>query len=210
MRITIFGASGRTGRALIETALAQGHTLTAHLRSEASGEGLPAGVRKVIGAIDDPAMLADALDQADAAISALGTTIRKPNTVLSDLTRAIVTAMQGAAVPRMVCITSLGVGDSYPQVAGLFMRTLIKTLGKEIWADKGRQEEVIAASALDYLIVRPGGLTNKPGTGKWRAKDAGVAVKGTQMIPRADVAAFCLSECTAPSLHRARITLLAG
>lgn len=210
MNFTIFGASGRTGKALAETAWAQGHGVTAHLRSAARGESLPSGVRRVIGAIDDPEVLADALGDTDAVISALGTTIRKPNTVLSDMTRGIIEATHKAGVERFVCITSLGVGDSYPQVAGFFMRTLIKTLGKEIWADKARQEAVIAASELDYVIVRPGGLTTKPGTGQWRALDASEPVAGTQMIAREDVAAFCIAQCTNPTISRETVTLLAG
>lgn len=209
MNITIFGASGRTGKALAVQALAQGHQVTAHLRSEARGDALPAKLRKVTGAIDDPAVLADALVGADAVISALGTTIRKRNTVLSDITRGVVAAMEEAGVKRFVCISSLGVGDSYAQVTGFFMRTLIKTLGKEIWADKLRQEQVIAASSVDYVIVRPGGLTDKYGSGSWRAIDASENVQGTQMIPREDVAAFCLKEAAQPSLSRKTITLLA-
>ncbi|QIQ86598.1 NAD(P)-dependent oxidoreductase [Erythrobacter sp.] len=195
MRIAVFGSTGRTGRLLCERALARGHEVTAHCRNAGKIADLDPAIRRVEGDLSDTAAIARALDGADVAVSALGTTSRKPNTVLSDATKAILAAMEQAGTRHFAAVTSLGCGDSYGQVNSRLMKLIIKTLAKEIWADKERQEEAIMRAGLDYLIVRPGGLTKGEASGEWTELRGGQRSKGKQMIARADVADYILTRC---------------
>jgi uncharacterized protein YbjT (DUF2867 family) len=207
MRLTIFGATGKTGRLLCEGALAQGCQVTAFARNPAKLDDLADQIEIVAGTLEDVGAIMRAIAGAQAVVSALGTFDRKPNTVLSEGTRQIVRAMEASGVMRLVAITSLGCGSSRTQVNSWVMRLLIKTLAREIWADKDRQEEVIKASSLDYLIVRPGGLTDKPARGSWTVLRPGEKSRGRQMIPRADVAAYILERLVAGELGREEVVL---
>lgn len=195
MKITIFGSSGRTGRILCTAALSRGHEVTAHVRSPDGIADLDPAIERVVGELSDSATLARAVSGSRIVISALGTTERKPNTVLSDATLRILAEMKAAGAGHFAAITSLGCGDSYGQVNSRLMKLVIRTLAKEIWADKDRQERAIARSGLDYLIVRPGGLTDKPPSGSWTELRSGDRMKGKQMIARADVADYILDRC---------------
>lgn len=207
MRLTIFGATGKTGLSLCEQALAKGFKVTAYVRDPAKLGDLAERLTVVKGSLKDTAALAQAVHGADAVVSALGTFDRKPNTVLSDATRRIIAAMESEGVPRLVAVTSLGCGASKVQVNSRIMRLLIKTVAKEIWGDKDRQEQVIDASGLDFLIVRPGGLTDKPAHGTWTVLREGESQKGKQMIARADVAAFILERLNQGELGREKLVV---
>ncbi|MEM6585606.1 MAG: SDR family oxidoreductase [Pseudomonadota bacterium] len=207
MQLAIVGATGKTGLLLCEQALAKGHAVTAYVRDPAKLGTLGDRLSVVEGTLEDAEALSSAVRGADAVISALGTVDRKPNTVLSDATRRIVRAMEEEGVARLAAITSLGCGASRDQVNSRLMRFLIKTVAKEIWADKDRQEDVIRASELDYLIVRPGGLTDRPARGSWTIMREGEAQKGRQMIARADVAAFILQKLESGELGREAVVI---
>ena len=208
MRIVVFGANGRSGQALCSQALKRGHGVVAYVRDKAKMADADPQIVVVQGDLEDGNTMREAFNGADAVVLALGTTDRKPNTVLSDGTRRIMAAMEAVDVDRIAAITSMGCGDSKAQVNSWIMRLVIRTFAKEIWADKDRQEAAIKASNLDYLIVRPGGLTNKPATGSWTELHAGEYSKGSQMIPREDVATYILNRLESPQLGREIVGLV--
>lgn len=202
MKIALFGATGRTGRLVLDQALAAGHTVTALARTP---DALPAHERLSVvkGGMHDGAAIDQVVAGADAAISCLGTVNRKPNTELSDATRLILARLAAAGVERSVWVTSIGCGDSLPQLRSFVFRELIvKRLAKNIWADKDRQEAAIAESAGAWTIVRPGGLTDKEPTGAWTVIGGGDAQPTRIMIPRADLAAMLLAAAQDPALAR--------
>jgi putative NADH-flavin reductase len=108
-------------------------------------------------------------------------------------TQRILTAMQETGVRRIVVVTSLGVGDSREQIAWPFRVIMDLTL-KPILAAKAEQEQLVKASGLDWIIVRPGGLTDGPKTGRYRF-GLDRLLKGGR-ISRADVAEFVLRQVT--------------
>src|SRR5262245_35899357 len=103
MRIAILGASGRTGRHLVEQAVAQGHQVTAIVRNP---DGLPSGlhgaVRLVQAEVMHPDAIAPALVDADTVVSALSGPGRAPSGVWSESTRSIVQAMREASLRRFI------------------------------------------------------------------------------------------------------------
>jgi putative NADH-flavin reductase len=117
-------------------------------------------------------------------------------TILSGGTRNIVQAMQKLGVKRFICESSLGIGDSKGNLGFVYNYLLVPLFLWGFFADKEVQERIIKDSTLDWVIVRPGALTNRPGTGAYQA---GMSVGHwffTPRISRADVADFMLKQLT--------------
>jgi putative NADH-flavin reductase len=193
MKIALFGATGGTGRQVLAQAIAGGHSVKALVRdpTKLSSED---GLSLVPGHMHDAASIARALEGADAAIVALGTTNRKANTELSDATRLILAEMAKAGVARSSWVTSIGCGDSLPKLKRFIFRELIvKRLAKEIWADKNRQEALIQASSGAWTIMRPGGLRDEPAhVVPYQVIEGGAEQPTLIVSPRACVADFLL------------------
>lgn len=194
MRILVLGATGPTGRLIVQAARAAGHEVTALVRSPAKAQGL-GEARLVEGDARDPAALARALEGADAVVSSLGTPASpfRPVTLLSTATRALVEAMRAAGVRRLVCITGIGAGDSRGHGGLLFDRVLMPLLLRHVYADKDRQEAIVRASGLDWVLVRPAVLNDKPARGAVRALTDLAGVHGGT-VARADVARFVVEQ----------------
>jgi uncharacterized protein YbjT (DUF2867 family) len=62
--------------------------------------------------------------------------------------------------------------------------------------DKTRQEQLIAASGVNWVVVRPGALTNGPKRGRYRHGRKVGSFLWTERISRADVADFMLNQMT--------------
>lgn len=195
MKILVIGATGGTGQAIVREALAKGHDITALVRSQAKARPLLPGIEMVEGDARDRAAVARALSGCDTVISSLGTreiTQRKV-TVMSDATRALVVAMNERGVRRLVCITGVGAGDSAGHGGFVYDRLIKPMILRTIYQDKDRQEAIIRASDLDWVIVRPTVLTDKPATGQVHATVDLRGIHGGE-IPRADVAAFVVAQ----------------
>ena len=193
MNLVIFGATGGTGRLLVEQALEQGHNVTAFARNPAAVTAQHPNLKVVQGDALDYASVEPVVKGKEAVLSALGVRKLGRTTVLSEGTRNILMAMEQHGVKRLIVESSLGVGDSkgqFPWYLGIMVRVFLRN----IYADKEVQERFIRASGVDWTIVRPAGLTNGPRTGVYR-QWVGVPdspIKG--WISRADVAEFMLRQ----------------
>ena len=193
MNIVIFGATGPLGRRITQAALAGGHQVTAFVRTAGRLDPHPA-LREVTGDVLDPDSVAAAIPGHDAVISALGHS--SPSAAGHDLypgASHIISAMQTAGVSRLIWISSHGVGDARGHSGFVFERIFVPLRLRAEFADKERQEAVVAASDLDWTIVRPARLTNGPATGRLRAQ-ARLPVTIRDSISRADVAQFVIHE----------------
>jgi putative NADH-flavin reductase len=194
-RIEVAGSRGcrRTGRLIVEQALSQGHDVAALVRSPGKASDLK-GARLITGDPRDEHALRKALKGRDAVVSALGTPaspFREVN-LLSAATRALVRAMNAEHVSRLVCITGIGAGDSAGHGGFLFDNLIFPLLLRKVYADKNRQEAIIRESALDWVIVRPSVLNDKPGRTVRAFTDLHDFRGGT--ISREDVASFVLAQ----------------
>jgi putative NADH-flavin reductase len=195
MRLTIFGASGGTGKQLVEQALAGGHQVTAVVRDPAR-LAVPAqpGLQVVTADIMDPASILPAVTGADAVLTAAGPRGTGPTTVITDSVRSIAAAMDKTGTRRLLALSGSIVADDGE---GLFLRYVLKpvarrTFLRHVCADMRQAEAVIAASDLDWTIMRPPALTDGPATGRYRtAFDRGLP-RGIR-VSRADLAACMLS-----------------
>jgi putative NADH-flavin reductase len=195
MRITLFGATGGTGRQFIRHACAAGHEVTAVVRDPDRLTEPHPGLRVVQADVMDPAAIESAVADRDAVVSAVGSRAgRVPTTVCGDSAQSIVTAMQRAGVRRLVVVSAgtLTTEGDGPMMR-LVMKPLVRKLFQDTIVDKRRMEEIVRASGLEWTIVRPPRLTDGPRTGTYRtATDRNV--RGALRVSRADVA-DCILRC---------------
>ena len=119
------------------------------------------------------------------------------------MTRALVNAMKAKQVSRLVCITGLGAGDSAGHGGFLFDDLIFPLLLRKVYVDKNRQEAIVRDSGLDWVLVRPSVLNDKPGRGSVRAFTDLTGYHGGA-ISREDVASFVLDHVRDDTwLHRA-------
>lgn len=186
MRITIVGGSQGTGAQLAELALSAGHEVTVVSRSGRA----PVGASKAIGSATDPGLVAAAVAGADAVVVTVGGAkgVRHQRAAA---TRTVISAMQEAGVRRLLVQSSLGAGDSAAQLPIPLNLITPLVLAKPL-ADHNAQEAAVKDSGLDWTIVRPAGLSDKPATGSWQALEVGDEGRLRGTIPRADLAACML------------------
>jgi uncharacterized protein YbjT (DUF2867 family) len=166
MNILVLGATGATGRLIVNQALTKGHAVVALVRSKARAADL-AGAELVEGDARDADALTRAVASCDAVVSSLGSAMSpfREVTMLSMATRALVGVMVKPNIRRLVCITGIGAGDSRGHGGFLYDRLLLPLMLRNVYEDKDRQENAIRASALDWIIVRPTALNDKPPRG---------------------------------------------
>ena len=200
MNLAVLGATGGTGRLVVEQALAAGHTVTALVRSPEKLAVSNPNLNVVAGQATDPSAVARVLDRADALISTLG----GGGSVISDSARAIVEAAHKAGVNRVVLLSSFLVErDRFNPVTrlltGLAMGSMIK--------DKSAGEKALRESNLDWTIVYASFLTDGPAGGHV----AVLTEKGrwtlSYKIARADVAAWLLRAANSPETSRRTVTI---
>jgi putative NADH-flavin reductase len=210
MRLTIVAATGGIGRHLLEQAVAADHDVTAVVRNPM---GLSRDVRTVVAdlAAADPAALESAVAGADAALSGLGPRSMSETGIASQGTRAIVQAMQATGVRRVIVVSAAPIG-TVPSPArpkpprhdpgdGFLMRHLFshvaKTLFRKHYADLALMEDLLLGSGLDWTVLRPPRLTDKPLTGSYRVA-YGQNVRGGWSVSRTDVAHLMLGVLEQP------------
>jgi putative NADH-flavin reductase len=187
MRLFILGATGGTGKQLVDAALQRGHYVTAFVRS-------PEKIRRhdrlriVEGDPRSTEQLASALPGHDAILSALGAIGRGQTTLLGDCARSTVTAGNASSVKRLFVVSSALL---FPD-AGLIGTVLRRFVFGHVLHDSLGMEQVVKNSGLDWTIVRPVRLTNGPCTERWRFEQDLIPRRGFS-ISRADVAHFLLA-----------------
>jgi nucleoside-diphosphate-sugar epimerase len=195
MRLAVFGATGGTGRALVEQALTIGHEVTAFARSpDRLGLGAHPRLRTVVGDALDGRGVDDAVRDQDAVLSALGTRPWRHQDICSAGTTHIVAAMRARGVRRLIALSSLGVGDSRGRMSRLARAGATLVL-RHALEDKHRMETMLRdgdGRDLDWVVVRPAVLLDATPRAHWRVADDGTVTGGC--IGRADVAAFMLEQ----------------
>jgi putative NADH-flavin reductase len=198
MRVIVFGASGGTGREIVKQALERGHDVTAFVRNPEKVAKIGLSHQRLSvarGDVMDAASVEAAMPGHDAALIAIGhRRYLGPSRIVSQGTQHIVAAMQKHGVRRVVCETALGVGDSSGRLGLYYTLFVIPFILPFYWYDKGRQERVVRGSPLEWVIVRPGQLTNGRKRGQYRHGPKVGDYLSSVSISRADVADFMLNQ----------------
>ena len=202
MKIVIFGSTGGTGRELVAQALARGHHVTAQARSPEKLADLERPNLEVVrGDVLDPSDVERAVTGHEAILCAVGAGPER-TTVREDGTRNIVAAMEATGVRRLVCLSSLGVGDSRANLPLFTRYVIVGIFLRHAFADHERQEAVVRNSSLDWTIVRPPHLKDGPRTGEYRHGFPPTERSIQGWISRADVADFMLDQLTVDAYVR--------
>lgn len=192
MNVIIFGATGSVGRHLVEQALCEGHGVTAFARDPSVLELTHANLTHRAGDVLDAATVQAAIAGHAAVIVALGA--GRKGAVRAAGTRNIIAGMKRHGLRRLVCASTLGVGDSYPALNFFWKWIMFGLLLREAFADHHEQEDAIRESGLDWVIVRPGAYTDGPATGVYNTGFAPAEKNIALKISRADVARFMLEQ----------------
>ncbi|WP_106400068.1 NAD(P)-dependent oxidoreductase [Actinocorallia populi] len=203
MKLTVFGATGGTGRLLVRQALEAGHHVTAVVRDPARLPIDHPALDAVVADVLDAASLRPALDGRDAALSALGPHGRKDTAgVCSSAISAILEAMETAGVRRVVALSAqpvLRTGAGEPLWSRMTVRPLVRAVYRNVYADLDLMERRLTRSGSDWTVLRPPYLTDAPATGGYRsAVDANVPGSMT----RADLARALLDVLDEPATIR--------
>ena len=192
MRLLILGATGPTGRNLVDQALAAGHEVTALARNASRLTVAHPRLAVVGGDATDARTLEDAMGGKDAVLSALGAGNSLRSQIASRAMAALIPAMRARALERVIFLSSFGVGESCGQ-ASLLQRIAFRTMLRQIFADKAKADAMLRASGLDWTLVYPTLLTDGARAGRYRVGER-LAMSGMPRISRADVAAFMLAQ----------------
>lgn len=209
MKVIVFGATGGTGRELLAQGAAAGHEMTAFARKSfepLSGSAAAAQPRVFSGDVLDPEAVKNAIKGQDAVLSCLGSRPWRHVDICSRGMASIIPAMQAAGIKRVVAMSSLGVGRPDEPRGGLIIRLGGATLLRKPFRDKLAMEQMLERSDLEWIIVRPGFLTDGKPKGSLRATDDGSLTGG--VLTRADTAAFMLKQLTSNEWLRRKPVLV--
>ncbi|WP_063020884.1 NAD(P)-dependent oxidoreductase [Nocardia niwae] len=202
--IAVLGATGRTGRMVVDRALARGHRVAAIVRPATTAA--PARGATVVTADPcAPGALAGVLDDHDAVISALGATGHGPTAVYSTATAEVIAAVR----PDARLLVSSSAALDVPADAGPGTKLLTAALRgvmRYTYADMTRMENLLAQSDLCWTVVRPTRLTDAPAGGRPRVSP-GARRKVGPRTARANLADYLLDAIYDPYTYRSVVAL---
>ena len=188
-KILIIGASSGVGLEAVKA-------VRAFARSAANIAIADPNLERFPGSALNGKDVSAALADVDAVILALGIPLGAqmllgPVRLFSEATRVLIPAMEAAGVKRLVCVTGFGAGDSHSSIGRLQGLGFRLVFGRA-YADKDTQESLIRQSRLEWVIARPGILTNGPGTRRYKTLEAPGSWRNG-VISRTDVADFLVT-----------------
>ena len=178
MRVLVAGANGKIGKHLVRLLTENGHEVRAMIRSEDQAQPMrDLGGDPLVADLEGD--ISNAAAGCDAAVFTAGGgpgsgDAKKETVDFGGAVKLIETAREHGA-RRYVMISAMGAAD--PEAGPEGMRPYLRA--------KARADEALRESGLDYTIIRPGSLTNEPGTGR---VDAAESLGRRGEIPREDVA----------------------
>ena len=196
-RVLIIGANGGIGRQCVQQALDAGHFVTALLRNPAKLTQTHPHLQIVKGDITDLSSIKKHFQHQDMVISALGVSGGfggdKPTTLYSQGAATILTLMQETEIRRafFISASAIEISPVLPWYVRFAEKYIVQKLLKHMYADLRTMETIIKGTDLDWTIIRPPQLTNKPATGKYRFA-ANNFLENCLKISRGDVAHFII------------------
>jgi uncharacterized protein YbjT (DUF2867 family) len=201
MDVVVAGGHGKVGLRLLRRLAERSDRARGLIRNADHAADLEAsGAEPVLSDLEQEDDLAPHVEGADAIVFAAGAgpgsgPARKQTMDLGGAVK-LIDAARAVGIARYVIVSSMGAGN--PERASGPMRPYLEA--------KTQADERLAASGLDYTIVRPGGLTDEPGSGRIRA---GLELSFGQ-VSRDDVAATLVAVLDADNTIGKTFDLLAG
>ena len=194
MQLAILGGTGGIGGHVLSWALAAGHPVRALARRPETLPRRP-GLTVIGGDALDGAAVAETIAGADAVVSALGPRGAKADSLLAGAAANVVAAMDKTGARRLACVSAAGAYVTSDPDTGWLIKAVLPRVFAAQFADVRDMEDVIRDSGLDWTIVRPVRLVNRPGTGRYRVRPDFPPPHG-RTIARGDVAHFIAAVLT--------------
>jgi len=184
VKLFVIGATGRTGREVVQQALARNHHVTAFVRSPENISSKNERLTVLKGDAMEENELFRAMQNHDAVVSTLGPReVFKPSSMLHDSALATTRAMNRSGVKRLVVLSAAA---HFPgilnRIASFIMRNHMR--------DSLAMEAIVQASGLDWTIARPPRLTQE-GYMTYRSREDAAPRMGFSLSRKA-VAEFML------------------
>jgi putative NADH-flavin reductase len=198
MKLTIFGASGYSGKEILKQALAQGHQVIAFTRTKESITTTHPNLTVMEGSVLDASAVNKAIRNQDAVIQCLGIGGKgygKPNPIVSEATKVIVGEMGKENVSRLIAMSNVGAGNSMVAQSWVFKKIILPYFMKWlqiIIEDKNVMEPMIMNTNLNWTIVRCPNIVDKPAKQKITTSLDGKNLKLS--ITKADMATFIVDQ----------------
>jgi uncharacterized protein YbjT (DUF2867 family) len=202
MDVVIAGGHGKIALRLERLLTARGDRVRGLVRKREHFEDVSAaGAEPVLADLEDDIDLGPAVQGADAVVFAAGAgpgsgPERKKTVDLGGALK-LIEAAKAAGIDRYAIVSSMGADD--PTAPSGTFRLYLEA--------KAAADQAVRESGLDYTIVRPGGLTDDPGTG---LVDVAEKLGRRGSIPRDDVAAVLVAVLDTPSTIGTTFELLSG
>jgi uncharacterized protein YbjT (DUF2867 family) len=182
MKITVFGSTGGNGRLVLAEAIQRGHEVTAFARE---GSAL-VEVAGLAGVVQGDGRDRDAVEKAVTGQATVIVTVsgRGEADVVTGIARTVTAAMESLGVSRLVAASAYGMVATRPYV----MAGLVRKIFAQGFADQAAADRIIAASELDWTILRGTRLTAEPAKGPGR-RSTELFTKGPYSLPRSAFAA---------------------
>lgn len=195
MKVIIFGSTGTIGRHLVAQALEQGHKVTAFARHPSALDIEHENLMLYAGDVFDQKAVDQAVRGNDAVLVTLGSA-KLTGKVRSVGTEHIIKAMHKHQVRRLICQSTLGVGDSRKNLNFFWKYIMFGVLLRFVFKDHVAQEALVKQSQLDWVIVRPSAFTDDQIHGSVKYGQLPVSEKLILKIPRPNVASFMIRQLT--------------
>lgn len=195
MKIALLGATGGTGEAFVEMALEAGHEVTCIARTPSKIKTQHEHLKVVQGDVRKAESLKEGLVGQDLVMGIFGVSGMSAGMKATDLysvgAKNLVDAMKQVGPKRLIMVSSSAV--VYDATAPFFWNRILRPMMWRMYADMSQMELEVAASGLDWIIVRPPQLVDGPATGKLIVSHEALP-KGAHKITRADLAAFLMEQ----------------
>ncbi len=188
MKVIVFGATGRTGKLVVEQALEAGHVVTAVARNPSAVETRHKRLTVVQGNVLELPTIESAMRNQEAAVLALNNSSGQPSIVHATGSANIIQAMKSAGAKRLVCVSASGL-DPGGLVERLVARFILWQILRDHYNDLAKMEANVKDSGLDWTIVRPPRLLDSPRTGQYKVA-VNSHLRRALTIARADVADY--------------------
>ena len=206
--IAVIGANGGIGRQTVEAALNAGHYVTAIVRTPANLDIKHPNLQLVKGDVLNPKTLESHLINKDAVISAIGKTSFKPTTLYSQGNKNLIEAMLEAGTSRAFFISASGlaVNPTHSFIVRFATRYILQKLLRNMYADLETMENTIKKSNINWTIIRPPQLIDKPVSANYRTSTDAI-LKNALKIARADVAHFIVNNIANESIIKKTVEI---
>jgi putative NADH-flavin reductase len=204
MKVLVLGANGKTGRLVVDRAIAEGHEVTVLVRYASLSS--QTGVQVVIGDALKIMDMRRAMFDQDAVVECIGGNAPwRAQTLEREAMQNVVATMAESGVPRLIVVSAMGVAESKRHSPWWYNLLVLPTFLRGIIADKTAMEAIVRDSGTDWVIARPPILTDGAATAK-------IYVLGNRetghMITRADLAVWLVEQLESKEYLRQAVTVV--